>query len=55
MVFLSNYLNFSKLYFKNHFKHMDTSISVIILVLHIYTEKSAILSLRKKNLKKVKD
>ena len=54
MVFLSNYLNYSKLYFKNHFKYTGTSISIIILVLSIYTAKSAILALRK-NLKLVKD
>ena len=34
---------------------MVTSISSAILVLYIYTEKRAILILRKKNLKQVKD
>ena len=37
MVFLSNYLSYSKLYFKNHFKYMGISISIIMLVSHIYS------------------
>ena len=41
MVFLSNYLSFSKMYFKNHFKYMGTGIS-IILVLYIYLAYFAI-------------
>ena len=36
MVFLSNYLSYLKLYFKNEFKDIGTSISIIILVLYIY-------------------
>ena len=43
MVFLPNYLSYSKLYFKNHFKYMGTSISIIILVLHIYSESILLL------------
>ena len=36
MVVLPNYLSYSKLYFKNHFQYIGTSISIIILGLYIY-------------------
>ena len=35
--FLKNTSRWLLLYFKNHFKYMATSISIIILVLHIYS------------------
>ena len=54
MVYLLNYLSYSKLYFKNHFKYMGTSISIRILVLYTYTVKNAVLILSKKKLKQVK-
>ena len=36
MVFLSNYWCYSKLYFRNLGIYIGTSISIVILVLHMY-------------------